>query len=378
MASARGAGGTLEVTGSDGVRFTLSGARFEPDWKLAGERDGAPVTLKVDELLGLTPVGRGAAPIKGPTVHLASGEILCGEVIRAEEEKLRVRGALFGEIDLPISAVSAILLQAEAAESLTRLTRQAAQAQGDRVMLKNGDELGGTFRGADPERVLLDRDGDEAELARGLVAAVVLDPSLAEYEPPTEFFVQTRLVDGSVIHAAALQSEDAHLRLSTRFGATLAVEESAVADLSPRNGRVLYLSDIEPVRAMARAFLDGALPWRRDRSLLGEPLRVGGRTFEKGLGVGSYSELLFAPGGFERFEATVALDEAAGPEASVRFRVRVDGKEVFDSGEMLATSTPQNVSVPVAGAGELALVVEFESRGDVQDYADWCDARLVR
>ena len=123
------------------------------------------------------------------------------------------------------------------------------------------------------------------------------------------------------------------------------IEIHDVVDLSFRNGRVVYLSDLKPVSVREQPFLDDAMPFRSDQSVLGHPLRLGGRVYTKGLGVRSFCGLAYQVEGFHHFEATFGLDESAGPFASVRFLVKVDGQTSFESPEMLASSAPKQLHI---------------------------------
>src|SRR5690606_32944634 len=60
----------------------------------------------------------------------------------------------------------------------------------------------------------------------------------------------------------------------------------------PPQEQVTYLSDLNPVSSTSPYY--GV---KRDRSLLGSPLTIGGQTFEKGLGVHSPSEIVYNLGG---------------------------------------------------------------------------------
>jgi hypothetical protein len=78
------------------------------------------------------------------------------------------------------------------------------------------------------------------------------------------------------------------------------------------------------------------------------------------------------------FQATIGLDDRAGDRGSVVFRVMVDGKDKYVSPVLTKRDGPEFVNVDLAGAKILILVAEFGEGGDVQDSADWIDARLVR
>ena len=76
------------------------------------------------------------------------------------------------------------------------------------------------------------------------------------------------------------------------------------------------------------------------------------------------------------------IDDAAEGRGSVTFGVYVlrDGKlsEAYKSDIVRGGEAPQRVSVDVAGAQGMTLVVDYAERGDEMDRADWLDARLVK
>jgi hypothetical protein len=79
------------------------------------------------------------------------------------------------------------------------------------------------------------------------------------------------------------------------------------------------------------------------------------------------------------FRAIVGIDDSAAGKGSVRFRVEVDGKRVWESPELTGKSPALPIS-PIAlnGAKKLALVVEFGANADISDYANWCEAVVIR
>ena len=71
-------------------------------------------------------------------------------------------------------------------------------------------------------------------------------------------------------------------------------------------------------------------------------------------------------------------DDQAEGGGSVGFRVFVDGQVRYASPVVRGGQAPLPISVDVAGAKRLDLVVDFADRADQVDHADWLDARLVR
>jgi hypothetical protein len=88
------------------------------------------------------------------------------------------------------------------------------------------------------------------------------------------------------------------------------------------------------------------------------------------------------PPGAKRFEADVAIDDAAGGKGSVIFRVlKLAGQTWSVAAESTALrggDPPAPLSVNVSGAEQIALVVEFGERGDECDWANWLGARFVK
>lgn len=365
----------------DGRSLKVVDAELEPDWKIAGKVDGEPITLDARDLVQIK-FGRPLTQPypKQPHLILATGEVIRGEVRRTEEEQLFVRGPL-GEVGVPLSAVRGVVLLNDAAPAAVEKVRSILMRPGrmsDEVILANGDVLQGLFVSMDAVEVKFDRDGEEMSLPIGTVSAIAFDPNLLDYSVPEEFCGQLRLDDGTVLFLEGMMNHETRLDLKTLFGAECNVNVGAAVDLSFRNGNVTYLSDVEPIATEAVPFLDEVLSPRMDRSVLGTPIQLGGKIYAKGIGVHSQTSLVYAVEGFDRFDAIVGMDDRAGDEAGARFRVFVDGKQAFDSGEMTALHPVKLVEVPLKGAKELRLTVEFASRGNVQDYADWGDAKLLR
>ena len=373
---------SLNVIEHDGSRKTLTKARFRSPWKIDAVRNGKPVEISAGDLVSIRFTNKPQKPSPpGPLLVFPTGELLGCRMRGSDDVLLSVDGPVVGKTTVPIGAVLGVVLEdrssrARVAELVERI--RATDRNSDQLLLRNDDVLSGTFLGLDERAVRFDREGDETTVPFNLVAAIAFDPTLVDYDPGNRFHGQLRLKDGSLINVADIESDESGLKIETTFGTKFSCDSTDLVAMALRNGRVVYLSDLEPLEAVHRPFLDDPAPYRADRSVLGGPLRVGNRLHAKGIGVRSLSTLKYDPSGFGRFEATVGLDVAAGDQASVRFVVLVDGKQMFDSGEMDASTDPQEVVVAFDDAKRLELIVEYAKRGDVQDYADWCSARFIR
>ena len=130
----------------------------------------------------------------------------------------------------------------------------------------------------------------------------------------------------------------------------------------------MFLSDLDPVRLTPG--------WRQpelDRNFNSGGLYVGGRPFEKGIGMPTNSEIEFELNGtYDSFVALVGIDDEFGnKEAKVEFFVIGDGKELWKS------EGPKSLKVDVKNVKRLTLRVRRVGEGG-RVYADWVDAKLTR
>ena len=187
------------------------------------------------------------------------------------------------------------------------------------------------------------------------------------------------LTDGTGI---ALESfELAHGRPSGVEGAARwSVEAKRLARIRVGSDACRYLSDLEPQSVVTTPLLDVVWPPRLDAAVTGSPLRLGGTTYAKGIGMHVRTEMTFAlDGGYSRFLAVAGVDDAAGGLGAVVLRVVADGRTVFDSGERRGGQPPLPVSVEVGGVRRLALVADTAEAAALSgQFADWAEARLIR
>ncbi|GAF72269.1 unnamed protein product, partial [marine sediment metagenome] len=146
-----------------------------------------------------------------------------------------------------------------------------------------------------------------------------------------------------------------------------------------RSGRVVYVSDVEPVGVVRRSLFDVDWPVRVDQNVTGGPVSLGGRVHEKGLGVHAFAAVSYSlDGEFERFSAMIGVDDSVAPQGNVVFRVTADGRELFLSGAVRGDERPRAISLDVRGVKTLTLECDYGEDLDLSDHADWGSARLIR
>jgi alpha-galactosidase len=118
---------------------------------------------------------------------------------------------------------------------------------------------------------------------------------------------------------------------------------------------------------------------QKDKAVQSKPLKIGGRTFEKGVGTHAPSIMYVdLKGSCRSFIAYVGVDdEVEGKIGSVRFRIYGDGRLLFNSGVLKAGQQAKKVDVDLTGCKTLTLSVDPGDDNMNSDHADWAEAAFV-
>lgn len=155
----------------------------------------------------------------------------------------------------------------------------------------------------------------------------------------------------------------------------------AAGRITRKGAGIAYASDLSWSSAT-----NGWGPPERDRSngetgfSDGRPITLEGVVFAKGIGAHANSEIRIPLGrAYSWFVARIGIDdEIGGISGSAIFRVHVDGRLVYDSSILNASTTTQDVFAFVEGGEELRLVTTDAGDGNGQDHTSWGDAFLIR
>jgi hypothetical protein len=219
--------------------------------------------------------------------------------------------------------------------------------------------------------------------ATGLSSALLHWP--VEYYPRSAYQV---VVDGRPVgeafsaraSIAGLVPGKVHqLSVRSMWADGSSAEKTAELTYTPTVPDSIFVSALEPLSVLQ--------DWERlgaDRAVRGSPLSVGGRSYAKGIGTLSESQVSYRIfGRFTKFVASVGLDDGVRRKSPARavFEVRGDGKSLWRSDTISRGSAAVPVSVDVRGVDELTLVVTpiVQPNSDRDDSvpADWLDARLI-
>jgi len=377
-----------ETASGKAVRGALS--KLGEDWSVDLGKGGR---VAAGELLSLRREGVPLPPLPADQhLLLTGGDRVPFEGLRLDGEKLFFHHRdLDGdkEISVPLSSVALIWRVApDRALVPEKLRRQLAAGTRPRdvVRLRNGDTVEGTLNALKGGAVEVELDKKTTTVKWAQVALIALSTELADRTQPKGAHARVALAatdtsPGGRFTLTSASSDGETLSGKTAFGASLSVPVERVAALDVVGGKAVYLSGLKTSSYEYRPFLDEKWPWAAGSTVTGRDLRLGGSTYDEGVGTHASSTLTYdLAGAYRRFEALAGLDDLEGQKGRARVRVLVDGKAA-DLGKttILTRQTgPITVSVPVAGAKSLALEVEALEDGPVQAVVNWADARLVK
>ena len=112
-----------------------------------------------------------------------------------------------------------------------------------------------------------------------------------------------------------------------------------------------------------------------NKSVAGNPLRIGGKTYASGIGTHAESTVTITlAGASSRFTAQVGVDDETEGKGTVEFSVIGDGKTLWTSGRIKGNDAATPVNVDLTGIKRVTLLVQDSKDGNGSDHADWADA----
>lgn len=371
---------------------TLKGERLHGAWVSASAdsltlRPGEQTrSVPVSELLELRiPANRAvAASVPGPksiVVQLHDGSRLTctGYTVTHQDAHLETP---FGRLKLPVASIRFVRL-GSTSEKLEDAWRALLEREPKKdtlvVRKKDGqalDHLSGVI-GAVNEKIQFLLDGDDIPIARDKVFALIY-----ARRPPAAPATILRLhtIQGDVYVGYLLTWNGEHLRLTLPSGGELVVPAGQLQGVDFSSGKVRYLSQIDPRETKYTPYLDTVWQYlSRDRNLHGGPLRLGGKTYSRGLSIHSRTFLKYRlAGDYRRFQAVMGIDQLVEGRGGVHVVIRGDGR-VLHAAEVKGTDAPAALDLDVAGVRDLEILVDFGNNlDDIADHLDLADAKVIK
>lgn len=362
----RTASGTLRGVGEDG---SLIGTGFE-DLNIEQILSiASPRTVqKSNAVVQLILADGGTLNVANPTVD--------GESV--------VFGSGVGIETISMQAVRAIVFRGD--KSIRDAIADSivdAESDKDTVIVDSGDSMArvsGVLESLTDDKLQLNYNGKSRKINREKVAAIVVaDLGL---KPPTGSMAALTLTDGSTIRGVlrSISSDAIELELTGRQ--IVSVSRAFFVRLEIDSDSIAFLSSLTPLEASQRPMFTVERPWRKNLSVGGNPLQLrtstGIRRFENGIGVQSFSRLVFENDrGFSRFLCTAGIDAETNGRGDCVMRVEGDGITLWTQ-RVRGSDEAIEVDVSIEGIGRIALIVEPGEQFDLADHANWAKARFLK
>ncbi len=359
-----------------GASHTGELREIREDGAVLGE--GIPAGLELSALRSVqASIGAQAdsPPAAALRVDLVGGLAIHASQAEIEGEKVRITEAGGVKLALPLTLLRGIVVLGDA-ESQYKPALAQPDANQDKVLLAAGEDLqvlGGLLESLDAKEAKFQWQGAThavpRERFRGLVLA---SAGLAKKQRP----LTVNLHGGSQLPAEAVTLAEGKLRL-TLGGEASEIGWNRVESLAIRSDRWAYLSELQPSEVKEEPLLTLPRPWRADRSVAGEPLKLAGRVYAKGIGAHARSRLTFDLEPGHELLAGMAGIHAGGAKGDCELSVLGDGKTLWQQ-RVRAGEAPKPLQIDIRGVRRLTLVVEPGEDLDFGDHVDWCDVRVIR
>lgn len=347
---------------------------------------GGDVAIPVADIMrietGLLPRESAGPTADEAMLVLNDGSRLFGRLDACEGNAITLSPRWGDARRIPLNAVAAIRFPTTDRRDAqdAALAKLLADRRSDRdTLIATGGASAKTIEGVldsiDDKHITFRWNKQTLKVSRDKCHALVLASGVdAPAAPP----VRVDLRDGTRVGGALVSGDDETLTIDVGPSATATLPLNEIVAVAFSSPRVTYVSQLTPADYTFTPYFDIDWPWRADRSAANTPVRLDGRTYERGVGMRCGGTLTFdTQRRYDTFAATIGIDDVVRPRGEVIFRVLVDGREAFNSGPVRGDDAARTISVDVRKSKQITLVVDVGGMTDVGGNADWAAARLI-
>ncbi len=268
------------------------------------------------------------------------------------------------KMSLPLEGVARIL-RPKAHETPADLERRrdalkVVRGEKDTLIVGAGEgqwvTMAGVVNSLDSTSVSVNYDGSDTTMEAPAVS--VIEFAATGGAQAQKSVGQVLCVDGSQIAFVTLSVGEKDTTVESPALKKVVLDSSKIATIRLARGSAIYLSDLEPKAVKETPFFDESFSYRRDKSVAGEPLRIDGNNYEKGLGLHAKCELTYdLDGQFRGMTAVVGIDDTT-PSGSAIVHLLGDGKELMKE-IRIDGGPPRPIRVDLSGVKKLSVVADF-------------------
>ncbi|MFN0198078.1 MAG: NPCBM/NEW2 domain-containing protein [Planctomycetaceae bacterium] len=323
----------------------------------------------------------GTKPPEQPTaeLRLIDGSRLHFTSLKTSRQSLTLQHADLGELKFSMPQAASIRygeLHGEFTDAWNILLSK--ERKQDLLVLKKNevlDHLDGVISSVDDESIVFLLDGEEVTIPREKVFGIIY------FRKPSAVpkgVCQVRLNGHDELLVKQLQAELDHVSVVMNSGTTIQLPWTTISELDYSQGKVIYLSSLDPRDVKYTPFFDITWEYTRDRNFDGQKLQLGNTVYERGLCLHSKTAITYRIGkDFRRFRATIGIDRSVSPLGHVKLKISGDGKSLFD-GDVRGEDGPVPLDLDVSAVRDLEIVVDFGEDLDIADHLDLAEARVIK
>ncbi len=243
----------------------------------------------------------------------------------------------------------------------------------------NIHRVSGEVVGINEESLLFQYQGQQREVKLDRVVGLVLQKNRVKPESKLELESLMTLIGNTQIPGVVKLDGGNTASITMPWGDQFSIDKDYLKSVKTVNARSVSLVEIQPDSVTQVPFFNQQYPYQVNKSLTGQPLKIGTQSFSNGLCVHARTVLVYQLGkNFEKFQATVGLQAVTGKLGNVAVKVIADGKTLFENPEYTTATKLKSLDLDVTGCETLSLVVDFGKDQDVGDRFVWGDPKLIR
>ncbi len=317
-------------------------------------------------------------------IRLTDGSSFSASNYETSGKQATVESSELGKLELNLPSVSTVRFGA--LDSKVGAAWQELQSRGpdrDLLIIRKGDKLDfvqGVVSEVTDAQVKFLLGSRSVPLPRERVFGIVY----ANREvPETAAFCDVILTGDARFQVQSLVSQDGQLTGKLLGGSDFSIPWESVKTLDFSLGKIRYLADMEPRKVEYTPYFDRMFEIRRNRNFDGNPLKLGGKVYERGLWIHSETRLTYRLGGdYTQFKAVMGIDEEVARRGigNVEVIISGDGKELLNQ-IVTGLDEPVAVELDVTNVVNFEIFVGFNDKAGNYDMGDWLDlaeARVIK
>ncbi|QDT41171.1 NPCBM/NEW2 domain protein [Gimesia alba] len=313
------------------------------------------------------------------TIRLTDGSKFPVQTLQSNERQIKVSGDQTGTLLLPTNQVTSIrfgTLNSNISASWDKLLNNKSNKDLLVVQKENVlDFIDGVVGSITDDKIQFFTGDDEVAVNRKRVFGIIYFRQPTSDASP---FCSIRLTNGGLINASAISYSGAEFNATLQSGTRAQFAPQSIANLDFSQGKVRYLSDLEPRKIEYTPFFDTVWKYRKDKHRDGGPLRLDGKEYARGLYIHSKTLLQYRiKEEYRNFRAIMGIDDSVPGIGFVYVEIKGNGRTLY-SGNVRSADAPIELDLDVRGVRDLEILVDFGDNLEICDHLDLCEARLIK